>query len=254
MIPHHIELTDNKKIYFASDFHLGIPNEKESRLREKKIVEWLSSIEKDAAAVFLVGDIFDFWFEYKYTVPKGFVRLLGKLAELSDNNIPIYIFTGNHDMWMFDYFQKELNIPIIRHNISISLGEKKFMIGHGDGLGPGDYFYKFLKRIFANSFFQRVFAFFHPFIGMGIANTWSKKSRDSHTGKDDKFLGEEEWLFQFCRKKEMAEHHDFYIFGHRHLSLDMKISDNSRYINLGTWLNDSPYTVFDGKEVKKYNF
>ncbi|WMJ75444.1 UDP-2,3-diacylglucosamine diphosphatase [Cytophagaceae bacterium ABcell3] len=254
MIPPHIKLKEGQKVYFASDFHLGIPDKETSSKREKKIVQWLCSIENDAAAIFLVGDIFDFWFEYRHTIPKGFIRLQGKLADLSDKGIPLYMFTGNHDMWMFDYFEKELDIPIIRKPVQTTINEKKFFIGHGDGLGPGDYFYKFLKQIFANKFFQRLFAFVHPGIGIGIAHAWSKKSRDKHYKADEEFLGDKEWLFQFCKKTEKKEHHDFYIFGHRHLSLNMEVSHNSRYINLGEWLNNSNYAVFDGEDIKIERF
>lgn len=247
MIPQNIDLKKGNKIYFASDFHLGIPDEDTSRLREKKIVKWLTEAEKDAEAIFLVGDIFDFWFEYKHTIPKGFIRLQGKLAQLTDQGIPVYIFTGNHDMWMFDYFTKELSIPIIRKPIQVNIAGKKFLVGHGDGLGPGDSFYKFLKKIFSNRFFQRIFAFIHPYIGMSIANKWSRHSR--HSKSEEKFEGEKEWLYQFCLEKEKQEHHDFYIFGHRHLPLDMKVSDSSRYINIGEWFHNSTYAVFDGENL-----
>jgi UDP-2,3-diacylglucosamine hydrolase len=254
MIPQSIDLTDGKKVYFASDFHLGVPSLADSRQREQKIVSWLASIEKNAAAIFLVGDIFDFWFEYRHAIPKGHIRLQGKLAELSDKGLPIYIFTGNHDMWMFDYFEKELNIPIIRKPISMTIQGKKFLIGHGDGLGPGDNFYKFLKKIFANRFFQKLFSIVHPSIGIGIANYWSRSSRISNIKKDDEFKGEKEWLFLYCKEQELKEHKDYYIFGHRHLPLNMEINSNSRYINLGEWVNYYTYASFDGENLKLEKF
>ena len=140
-----IQLPSGKKIYFASDFHLGVPDHEASLAREKRIIRWLDHVKGDAHSIYLLGDIFDFWFEYKQAIPKGFVRLLGKLAELRDTGMPIYFFTGNHDMWMFDYFPKELGIPIYREPIELVIENHKLMIGHGDGLGPGDTSYKILK-------------------------------------------------------------------------------------------------------------
>jgi len=154
-----------KKVYFASDFHLGIDARLSSREREKQLVRWLEQIRKDAYSIYLVGDVFDFWFEYKTVVPKGYVRLLGKLAELRDEGIPIYFFTGNHDMWMFSYFEEELGIPIYREPIVREIMGKTFFIGHGDGLGPGDHGYKFIKRVFANPVCQWLFERLHPKIG-----------------------------------------------------------------------------------------
>ena len=241
----------NKKIYFASDFHLGIPNYKESLIREKRIVKWLDEIKNDAQEIYLMGDLFDFWFEYKYTVPKGFVRLLGKIAELSDSGIPIIFFTGNHDMWMFDYLPKELGITIYQKPIVREYNGKKFYLGHGDGLGPGDKGYKFIKKIFANKICQWLFARIHPNSGMGIANYWSKKSRLANGPIDKKFIDEKnEWLAIYCRDILQKEHFDYFIFGHRHLPLDIKLSDNSSYINLGEWVHYNTYAVFDGSKLE----
>ena len=261
MIPTTIEqlngsyLPAAKNLYFASDFHLGAPSQEVSLEREKKIVRWLSSIQEDAAVIFLLGDLFDFWFEYKYVIPKGFVRLQGKLAELSDNNIPVIIFTGNHDMWMFDYFTKELGIQVYHKPQSLQINGKHFFIGHGDGLGPGDHQFKILKKIFRSSLSQHLFALLPPRIGMGIAHHWSARSRDKNHLKDKQFLGEEnEWIYRYCQEMEARQHHDYYILGHRHLPLDMKINANSRYINLGEWISDNTYAVFDGKDVKLLHF
>ena len=243
-----------QKIYFASDFHLGIPNEAASLEREKQLVSWLDEISTDAAEIFLVGDIFDFWFEYRTVVPRGYVRLLGKLAELTDSGIPVYHFIGNHDMWMFGYFEKELNIPVYKHPVEREFEGKKFYIGHGDGLGPGDHGYKFIKKVFRNPVSQWLFARIHPNLGIGIANYWSRKSRLAQ-GEIDPFQGEEkEWLVQFCREKLEEEHFDYFIFGHRHLPLDIDLNGKSRYINLGDWIKHNSYAVFDGKhlELKYY--
>jgi UDP-2,3-diacylglucosamine hydrolase len=254
MIPPVKQLPSGKKIFFASDFHLGAPNATESLLREKKIVAWLDTIKDEAEAIFLVGDIFDFWFEYKHTIPKGYIRFQGKLAELRDRGIPIYMFTGNHDMWMFDYFSKELTIPVFRKPVEFVVGHKKFLIGHGDGLGPKDYTYKFLKKLFANKVCQWLFGIIHPNIGITFASFWSRSSRISQNKKEDKFLGEDEWLLIYCREMQAKIHHDFYIFGHRHLPLDIKIEPNSRYMNLGEWVNYNTYAVFDGEELKLKKF
>jgi UDP-2,3-diacylglucosamine hydrolase len=246
----NITLSGSEKIYFASDFHLGTPDEVSSLEREKKIVAWLDNISFDAKAIFLLGDQFDFWFEYKYTIPKGFSRFIGKLAELRDKNIPIYFFTGNHDMWMFDYFPKELGIPIVRGNMLLEVSGKKLLIGHGDGLGPGDHKYKFLKMFFNSKVCQRLFAFLHPWIGFSIAVNWSKSSRITNIQKDEQFLGEKEHLWIFCEETEQKTHHDFYVFGHRHLVIDMPVGERSRYINLGEWVTGAQYAVFDGVDLR----
>ena len=246
-----ITLIGGKKIYFASDFHLGSPNEQESRTRELKIIQWLDSISSDAQAIFLVGDLFDFWYEYKRAIPKGFTRFLGKIAELVDSGIPVYFFIGNHDMWMFDYFEKELGVTILRNPIQLSINNTRFLVGHGDGLGPKDHLYKFFKLFFRSKFCQWLFGRLHPNLGIGIANLWSSKSRKSGEKKPDIFINEEEWIFQYCKEIETEHHHDVYIFGHRHLVIDMPVNDNSRYLNLGQWMSESQcrYASFDGQET-----
>lgn len=239
-----------KKIYFASDFHLGVPTYEKSLEREHKIVKWLDSIKADAEELYLLGDVFDFWFEYRTVVPRGYVRLLGKLAELSDSGIKIHYFTGNHDMWTFDYLEKELNVIIYRAPIEISYNGKAFYIGHGDGLGPGDHGYKFIKKVFASKVCQWLFARLHPNFGIGIANYFSKKSRIATGTTDEKFLGEEkEWLVIYSKEILAKKHFDYLIFGHRHLPLDIKIG-SSRYINLGDWIQYFTYGVFDGAEFE----
>lgn len=241
----------NKKIYFASDFHLGVPNHEASMQREKHIVKWLDEIKGDAEEIYLMGDLFDFWFEYKHTVPKGFVRLLGKIAELSDAGIRITLFTGNHDMWMFDYLPKELGVSLYREPITRIYNNKKFYLGHGDGLGPGDHGYKFIKKLFANRFCQWLFERLHPNFAITIANYWSHKSRLSQSSDDQIFLGEEkEWLAMYSKDILKKEHFDYFIFGHRHLPLDLKLGENSQYVNLGEWVNYSSYAVFDGNKLE----
>lgn len=240
-----------KKTYFASDFHLGIHAKLTSRERERQIVRWLEEIKKDAEAIYLVGDVFDFWFEYRSVVPKGYVRLLGKLAELRDAGIPIYFFIGNHDMWMFRYFEEELDIPIYRKPIIRTIQGKTFFIGHGDGLGPKDYKYKMLKKIFANPICQWLFERIHPNLGVGVANYWSQRSRKVHPPVKRFHGPEKEWLVAYAERKLEQMDIDYFIFGHRHLCIDYTLKNGiSRYINTGEWLYHNSYAVFDGKDVQ----
>ena len=245
----------NKKIYFLSDFHLGAPDASLSLQREKQLVKFLDEIKNDAAEIFLVGDMFDFWYEYRKVVPKGFTRLLGKLAELSDAGVPMHFFVGNHDMWMKDYFQRELNIPVYFEPKEFERNGKKFLIGHGDGLGPGDKGYKFLKMIFRNPVCQWLFGILPPAIGMGLANYFSRKSRAQTGTAEEVFLGEEkEWLIVYCKEVLQKKYFDFLVFGHRHLAIDFRLNDTSRYINLGDWIQYYTYAVFDGNELQLKSF
>lgn len=238
------------KIYFASDFHLGVLNYELSRQREATIVRWLDSIKHDAAELFLVGDVFDFWFEYKQVVPKGFIRFLGKLAELSDSGVKITMFKGNHDMWMFGYLTKEMNVHIISDELVLERYGKKLFMHHGDGLGPDDTKYKILKKFFRSSFCQWLFARLHPNLGIGIALAWSQHSRLASNKAPERFMGEEkEWIINYSKELLKNEHYDYLIFGHRHLPLDIKLNDNSRYINLGEWINYNSYAVMEGTEI-----
>lgn len=245
-----MNLPPNKKIYFLSDFHLGAPDAAASLQREKKIVQFLESIKSSAAELFIVGDIFDFWFEYKQVVPKGYVRLFGKLAEISDAGIPIHFFVGNHDMWVKNYFQQEFNMKVYLEPKRFEFNGKKFYIGHGDGLGPGDHGYKFLKKIFRNPLCQWAFGILPPGVGLGLANYFSRKSREAVKDLDEHFLGEEnEWLIVYSKEVLQKEAVDYFIFGHRHLALDFKLNDKSRYINLGEWVKTFSYAEFDGNDV-----
>lgn len=244
-----------KKIYFASDFHLGVPTHELSLAREKKIVRWLDSIKDTAEEIYLVGDIFDFWWEYKYTIPKGQTRLLGKIAELTDSGIIVNFFTGNHDLWMGDYFPTELGVKVYKEPIKRTYNGKTFFIGHGDGLGPGDGWYKFLKKCFTNPFLIWCFNRLHPNLGFYIARRSSKRSRVVTGDSDKKFLGNEnEWLLIFCKEELKKQPIDYFIFGHRHLPLNLKASETSTYINLGEWINYCSYAEFDGKTVELKTF
>lgn len=244
-----------KKIYFASDNHLGAPTAEASRPREQKFVSWLDSVKHDAAAIFLVGDLIDFWFEYKTVVPKGFTRTFGKLAEITDSGIPIYFFVGNHDLWMNGYFEEELNIPVYHEPKEFIFNNKSFFIGHGDGLGPHDKGYKGMKKVFVSPFFEFLFRWLHPDIGMKIGQHLSVKNKLISGDDDAKFLGEDnEWLVQFSKEKLSEKHYDYFVFGHRHLPLDIQLNKKSKYINLGDWIQYFTYGVFDGEtmELKKF--
>lgn len=248
-------MASREKIYFASDFHLGVPDYESSLVREKKVVAWLEQARHDAAAIYLVGDIFDFWFEYRYTAPKGYIRLLGKIAEITDSGVPVHIFTGNHDMWLFDYLPKEIGVELHRDPIERTYNGKLFMIGHGDGLGPGDRGYKFIKKIFANRFCQWLYARLHPNFAFALATYLSRRSRIATGTSDSEYLGEDkEWLVQYCREKLKEKAYDYFIFGHRHLPIEVSVGPRATYVNLGEWVNYFTYAVFDGQKLHLKKF
>lgn len=241
----------NKKIYFLSDFHLGAPDHASSLEREKLLVQFLDKIREDAAEIFLVGDMFDFWYEYRKVVPKGHVRLLGKLAELSDAGIQLHFFVGNHDMWMRDYFQQELNMLVYFEPKEFVFNGKSFLVGHGDGLGPGDHGYKRLKKVFRNPVSKWLFGILPPVAGMSLAHYMSRRSRAQTGSSEEVFLGEEkEWLIIYCKEVLTKKKIDFFVFGHRHLAIDYRLNEQSRYINLGDWIRYFTYAVFDGENLQ----
>jgi UDP-2,3-diacylglucosamine hydrolase len=247
-------LSEGKKIYFASDFHLGARNHEESLKREKLIVRWLDSIKPQTESLFLLGDVFDFWFEYYKAVPKGFVRFLGKIAEFTDQGIPVHFFTGNHDLWIFDYLPREVGLILHREPYRVTLKGKKFYLAHGDGLGPGDNRFKLLKKVFNNSFAQWLFGRLHPNLGIALAHKWSLSSRNVH-GTPEEFRGEDrEMLVRHARSILEKEYYDYFIFGHRHIPIDYPLDDKSRYINLGDWIHHYTYGVFDGNRFELKNF
>ncbi|MGJ1265748.1 UDP-2,3-diacylglucosamine diphosphatase [Sphingobacterium spiritivorum] len=243
-------MSDRKNIYFASDFHLGSYPEEKSIAREHEIVNWLNHIKSDAKELYLMGDVFDFWFEYRSVVPKGYIRFLGKLAELADEGVKITFFKGNHDMWMFGYLRDQLGANIIDNELEIIRDGKSFYLHHGDGLGDGDQKYKILKKIFRSKACQWLFARLHPNLGIGIAQRWSRSSRVAND-IDEIFLGEDkEWLIQYARQLENTQHFDFYIFGHRHLSYYLPLSSKSQIINLGEWFKGKSYAVWNGTTLE----
>tara|TARA_R110002049_G_scaffold207188_1_gene377650 strand:+ start:27049 stop:27807 length:759 start_codon:yes stop_codon:yes gene_type:complete len=250
-----MQIPEGKKIYFASDNHLGAPTREASLPREKKFVAWLDEVKADAAAIFLLGDMFDFWMEFKSVVPKGFTRTLGKLAEISDAGIPIYYFVGNHDLWMNGYFEEELNIPVFHQPKEFIFNNKTFLIGHGDGLGPGDKGYKRMKKVFTNPFCKWLFRWLHPDLGVRMAQHLSVKNKLISGDDDAKFLGEDnEWLVLYCKRKLEDKHRDFFVFGHRHLPLNIDLNQNSKYINLGDWIQYFTYGIFDGTQFELKTF
>ena len=241
----------NKKIFFASDVHLGHPNIEQGKWRELLFVKWLDEIKEDASEIYLVGDIFDFWYEYKHVVPRGFVRTLGKIAEIVDSGIPVHFFTGNHDIWVKDYLPKELGVILHREPIEKTLMGKTFYIAHGDGLGPGDYSYKLLKKVFTNKVLQWMFSRIHPNFSLWLAHRWSNTSRSSKGIVAETFNGEDkELLYQYSHKLLQSKYYDYLVFGHRHIMVNMLMNKTSRYINLGDWVANFSYGVFDGNEFK----
>jgi len=251
----NIDLKPKKKIYFASDQHFGVPNLEQSRIREEKFIRWLDEIKKDAQVLFLMGDLFDFWHEWKYVVPKGYIRVLGKIAELKDSGIEIYFFVGNHDLWMKNYFEVELGIPVYFEKQYYEINDKKFLLAHGDGLGPGDKGYKRMKKVFTNPLAQWAFRWLHPDIAMRIANYMSQKNKMISGDEDKEFLGEDkEFLIQYSKEKLKTEDIDYFVFGHRHLPLIFDLEKGAKYINLGDWIVYFTYGVYNGEsfEVKKF--
>ncbi len=246
-----LSLATGKKAYFASDNHLGAPDHASSLKREKKFVRWLEEIKDDCGALFLLGDLFDFWFEYKTVVPKGFTRTLGKLAEYADQGIPVYYFVGNHDLWMNGYFEEELGIPVFHKPQQFQLNEQRFFIGHGDGLGPGDKGFKRMKKVFTNPVAKWLYRWLHPDLGVRVARYFSVKNKMISGEEDVRFMGEDkEWLVQYSKRKLEQQHFDYFVFGHRHLPLEISLHGKSRYINLGDWVSYFTYAEFDGQELR----
>ena len=245
----------NKKIYFVSDAHLGLPTYEKSLEREKLLVKWLDEIKSDAQEIYLLGDIFDFWYEYKKVVPRGFTRFLGKISELTDSGITVYFFTGNHDIWITDYLPKETGVILHREPVTKIINGKKFFLAHGDGLGQGDKSYKKLKKIFTNPILQWLFSRIHPNAALKIGQKWSNSRRDIESLVVGNFKGaDKENLVIYAKEKLKHEHFDYMIFGHRHIPLDVQLNDNCQFINLGDWITHFTYAVFDGNklELKKF--
>jgi len=243
-----------KTILFASDFHLGIPSYEDSKQRERTVIEWLNKYESQLEAIYFLGDVFDFWFEYKTAIPKGYTRLLGKLATLADKGVKLTFFKGNHDMWMFDYFEKEFGASIVSNELLISINGKKVFMHHGDGLGPGDRSYKVLKWFFRSRTCQWLFARLHPNFGLSIANYFSNKSRLAN-GVILPYQGDEkESLWQYINELDASLKADFYLCGHRHLPMEKTLPSGGKYINTGDWFEHFSYAAMNGTDIElKYN-
>jgi len=242
-------LEPNKKIYFASDLHLMMAPDEASRRREQDFVQWLDRIKNDAVAIFLLGDMFDFWFEYRYVIPRGFVRFFGKLAELTESGIPIHFFVGNHDLWMHDYLNIEMNIQIYHQPAEFEINGKLFLIGHGDDIGPENYTDRVHNFIFRNRLLRVLYGSLHPRWGISLGRNWSINNR-KRNGLITPYKGlEREFIFQYAEKTLAVKHYDFFVFAHRHLAMDIRLNENSRYVNIGEWLETQTYAVFDGNDV-----
>jgi UDP-2,3-diacylglucosamine hydrolase len=233
-----------EKIYFLSDSHLGIPDAHQSLVREKKLVRWLEQVSIDASEIFLLGDLFDFWFEYRDVVPKGYIRLFGAIARLTDRGIPVHYFTGNHDMWESGYFESELGLIMHRSPVEIVRQGKTLYIGHGDGLGPGDLGYKLMKRIFSMAISRKLFSFLHPRLGIWIATYMSGRSRRSHAEQDKYFLGEDkEILVLYSKDILQTRKIDYFVFGHRHYPVMLELKKDVYFLNTGDWISNFSYAV-----------
>ena len=241
-----------KHTYFLSDAHLGSLAIEHPRTQERRLVRFLDDIKEKAAAIYLLGDMFDFWHEYRYVVPKGFTRFLGKLSELTDMGVEVHFFTGNHDIWAYDYLEKECGVIIHRKPITTEINDKVFFLAHGDGLGDPNTQFKLLRGIFHNSLCQRLFKAIHPRWGMAFGLKWAKHSRMKRVeGKEPAYLGEDKEHLVLFSKDYIREHSDidFFIYGHRHIELDLMLSKKTRMLILGDWIWQFTYAVFDGEHL-----
>lgn len=248
-------LNDKAAVYLASDLHLGAPDAAQSAVREKHFINWMDEIKPSAAGLILLGDVFDFWFEYKHVIPKGFIRIQGKLAEWRDAGIPVYIFTGNHDLWMRDYFTHELGIPVFHKPCNAILKGHACHLAHGDGLGPGDHGFKLMKRLFTNPLAQWAFRWLHPDLGIPLAQYFSGSSRKAHVSKDAIHYGENEFLYQYTHQMAMIlPNTQYFIFGHRHRPEKITMPSGQIMINLGDWIHHYSFVEIQLEDIKIHRF
>ena len=241
-----------KNIYFLSDAHLGSLAIPHRRTQERRLVRFLDSIKDKAAAVYLLGDMFDFWNEYKYVVPKGFTRFLGKISELTDMGVEVHFFTGNHDIWTYGYLEEECGVILHRNPLTTEIYGKEFYLAHGDGLGDPDNKFKLLRKIFHNRGCQRLLNFFHPWWGMQLGLNWAKHSRLKRAdGKEPPYMGEDKEYLVLWTKEYMKTHPDidYFIYGHRHIELELTLNRKARMLILGDWITQFTYAVFDGEHL-----
>ena len=252
-----------KNIYFISDAHLGSRALRHTRQQERRLVRFLDDIKDKAEAVYMLGDMFDFWYEYKTVVPKGFTRFLGKVSELTDSGVEVHFFTGNHDIWCYDYLTEECGVVMHHEPVTLPLADKTFFLAHGDGLGDPDWKFQFLKRIFHSRLCQWAFSKIHPSWGMTFGLEWAKRSRLKHepclqdgAGGDPAFLGEDKEHLVIYAKAYLREHPDvdYFIFGHRHIQIDLPMQGDSRLLILGDWITQCTYAVFDGECLSLRNY
>lgn len=242
------------KIYFVSDVHLGAPALNNNRERERLFADWLDDIKDDVSELFLMGDIFDFWHEYKKVAPRGFTRIIGRIGDLTDSGVNVHFFTGNHDLWVYDYLPEEAGVILHRNPVVKEIFGKNFFLAHGDGLDEADVGYRRLKRIFTNKTMQWLFARLHPNAALSLGHGWSKKSRLAKMGTDENFKANEDGMYKFAEKYLEKESIDYFIFGHRHELAKESINGNTTFVLLGDWINKFSYGVFDGEnfEIKRY--
>ena len=241
-----------KNVYFLSDAHLGSLAIPHGRTQERRLVRFLDSIKEKASAVYLLGDMFDFWNEYRYVVPKGYSRFLGKLSELTDNGVEVHFFAGNHDLWTYGYLEEECGVIVHKAPVTTEIYGKVFFLAHGDGLGDPDNKFKILRKLFHNRTCQRLLNFVHPRWGMALGLNWAKHSLLKRAdGKEVPFMGEDkEFLVRFARDyKRSHPNIDYFLFGHRHIELDLPIDKSTRMLILGDWIWQFTYAVFDGEHL-----
>ena len=241
-----------KPIYFISDAHLGSWAIEHGRMQERRLVRFLDSIKEKAAAVYLLGDMFDFWFEYRYAVPKGYTRFLGKLSELTDMGVEVHYFIGNHDIWTFGYLEKECGVILHKKPITTEIYGKIFFLAHGDGLGDPNPKFRFIKSVFHSPLCQRAFASLHPRWGIWFGQTWAKHSRlKRQGGEEPPYMGDDKEYLVLYTKRYIQYHSnvDYFIYGHRHIEVDLQLTRKARLLVLGDWITQFSYVVFDGEHL-----
>lgn len=241
-----------KNVYFLSDAHLGSLALKHRRTQERRLVRFLDSVKDKASAIYLLGDMFDFWYEYKYVVPKGYTRFLGKISELTDMGVEVHFFTGNHDIWAYEYLEKECGVILHKSAVTTEIGDKVFFLAHGDGLGDNDKKFKFISSVFHNRICQRMFSALHPRWGMSFGLNWAKHSRLKRVGGvEPPYMGEDKEYLVLFSKEYIKTHKDidYFLFGHRHIALDLILSKKSRMMILGDWIRLFTYAVYDGEHL-----